>query len=220
LVVAERSKADDRHMIATTVITATTNTPADAGAAARVVRWVRGRLAPTAEDLEERADWKVKTRWILGAWATLSVVSMVGTALTPLLWGDFFLVLVALTPRLGYLPFAAAASANPVVFFSVVVPRMLLGDPIHITLGRRYGARFVPKPAQRLMNRFGLLGVALRPTSKVLAAAGACRMRTSRVLIADILGTLVTVTGVYFGTTLFGEDLFKVVVDHIKALVF
>jgi hypothetical protein len=218
LVVAERREADDRHMIATTVITtATTTSPWFAGQATRVLRWVRGRLAPTAEDLEERVDWKVKTRWILASWAAMSAISLVGTALTPVLW-SFPLVLVALTPRLGFLPFAAA-SAHPVLFFCVVVPRMLLADPIHITLGRRYGARFVPKKAQRLMNRFGLLGVAVRPTSKVLAAAGACRMRTSRVLLADVLGTIVTVTGVYFGTTIFGADLFTGLADFIKGLV-
>jgi hypothetical protein len=217
LVVADGQIADDRHMIATTVITATTTTtPALAGRAARVVRWVRGRLAPTAEDLEERADWKIKTRWILGAWAAMSAISLAGTALTPVLWA-FPLVLVALTPRLAFLPFAAAAT-NPVLFFCVVIPRMLLADPIHITLGRRYGARFVPKPAQRLMSRFGLFGVALRPTSKVLAAAGACRISTSRVLIVDMLGTIVTVTGVYFGTTIFGEDLFTAPVEFIKGL--
>jgi hypothetical protein len=205
-------------MIATTVIpTATTTSPQIARQAGRVLRWVRGRLAPTAEDLEERADWKVKTRWIVGAWAALSVVSLVGTALTPVLWA-FPLVLVALTPRLGFLPFAAAAT-NPVLFFSVVVPRMLLADPIHITLGRRYGARFVPKPARRLMDRFGLVGVALRPTSKVLAAAGACRIRTSRVLIADVLGTIVTVTGVYLGTSIFGKDLIPALVDLAKSFI-
>ena len=200
-------------MIATTV---TTTTPSLAGQAARVLRWVRSRLAPTAADLEERADWKVKTRWILGAWAAMSAISLVGTALTPVLWA-FPLVLIALTPRLIFL--SAAAAANPVLFFCIAVPRMLLADPIHITLGRRYGARFVPKPAQRLMNRFGLLGVALRPTSKVLAAAGACRIRTSRVLIVDVLGTIATVTSIYFGTAILGKDPVMVVVDFIKDLV-
>ena len=55
--------------------------------------------------------------------------------------------------------------------------------------------------AQRLMCRLGLLGVALRPTSKVLAAAGACKLRTSRVLTADILGTVGLLVSVYVGTT-------------------
>ena len=125
-------------------------------------------------------SWKVKTRWILGGWAVLSAVSALGTALTPALLA-FPMVLVAFTPRLPFL-ILAATSANPVLFFCVAVPRMLVADPIHIALGRRYGRRFVPRRAQRVMQRLGLFGVALRPTSKVLAAAGACKMRTSRVL--------------------------------------
>jgi hypothetical protein len=176
-----------------------TTTTALTGRAARVARWLRGRLAPTGEDLEERSNWKVKTRWILGAWALLSAISAFGTALTPTLLA-FPMVLVAFTPRLPFL-ILAATTANPVLFFCVAVPRMLVADPIHITLGRRYGGRFVPQRARRMMNRLGLLGVALRPTSKVLAAAGACKLRTSRVLIADVLGTVGLVVSVYVGTT-------------------
>jgi hypothetical protein len=176
-----------------TLTASTTNRPA------RLISWVRGRLAPTGEDLEERASWRVKTRWILGAWALLSAVSAVGTALTPALLA-FPVALVAFTPRLPFL-ILAATTANPVLFFGVAVPRMLLGDPIHIALGRRYGGRFVPQRAQRIMTRLGLLGVALRPTSKVLAAAGACKLRTSRVLTADALGTIGLLASIYVGTS-------------------
>jgi hypothetical protein len=178
-----------------------TTTPAPAGLATRVVRMLRARLAPTGEDLEERANWKIKTRWILGAWALLSAISALGTVLTPTLLA-FPMILIAFTPRLPFL-FLAAATANPVLFFCVAVPRMLVADPIHITLGRRYGGRFVPQRARRLMNRLGLLGVALRPTSKVLAAAGACRLGTARVLIADVLGTVGLVVSIYVGTSTF-----------------
>jgi hypothetical protein len=163
-----------------TLTASTTNRPA------RLIGWVRGRLAPTGEDLEERASWRVKTRWILGAWAVLSAVSAVGTALTPVLLA-FPVALVAFTPRLPFL-FLAATTANPVLFFGVAVPRMLLGDPIHIALGRRYGGRFVPRRA-------------LRPTSKVLAAAGACKLRTSRVLTADAVGTIGLLASIYIGTS-------------------
>ena len=176
-----------------------TTTTAPCTPVARIGRWVRARLAPTGEDLEERSNWRVKTRWILGAWAVLSAVSALGTALTPTLLA-FPMILVAFTPRLPFL-FLAAASANPVLFFGVALPRMLVADPIHIALGRRYGGRFVPQRARRLMQRLGLLGVALRPTSKVLAAAGACKLRTSRVLTADILGTVGLLTTVYIGTS-------------------
>jgi hypothetical protein len=196
MVVSGASNADDRTMTATLLPTTTT---AAYAVPARVGRWVRARLAPTGEDLEERSNWRVKTRWILGAWAVLSAVSALGTALTPTLLA-FPMVLVAFTPRLPFL-FLAAASANPLLFFGVALPRMLVADPIHIALGRRYGGRFVPQRARRLMQRLGLLGVALRPTSKVLAAAGACKLRTSRVLTADVLGTVGLLTSVYVGTS-------------------
>jgi hypothetical protein len=52
------------------------------------------------------------------------------------------------------------------------------------------------------MLRFGLLGVALRPTSKGLATAGACRLRTSRVLAADASGTIGRLVGIGVGTAL------------------
>ena len=182
-------------MGAITVPTTTTTTRS----VSRLATWVRGRLAPTGEDLEERSNWRVKTRWILGAWAVLSAVSALGTALTPALLA-FPMALIAFTPRLPFL-ILAATTANPLLFFGVAVPRMLLGDPIHIALGRRYGGRFVPQRARRIMNRLGLLGVALRPTSKVLAAAGACRLRTSRVLTADAVGTVGLLASIYVGTS-------------------
>jgi hypothetical protein len=160
---------------------------------------IRARLAPTGEDLEERASWRIKTRWILGAWAVLSAISALGTALTPALLA-FPMVLVAFTPRLPFLVLAAT-SANPVLFFGIAVPRMLVADPIHIALGRRYGGRFVPKRARSLMTRLGLVGVALRPTSKVLAAAGACKLRTSRVLTADVVGTVGLLASIYLTTS-------------------
>ena len=103
------------------------------------------------------------------------------------------------------LPFLvlAASSTNPVLFFAVAIPRMLVADPIHIALGRRYGSRFVPTRARRIMNRLGLVGVALRPTSKVLAAAGACKLRTSRILTADVLGSLGLLAAIYLGVNSF-----------------
>lgn len=187
-------------MFATTI--PTTDRAATRAVVARLAtigRAIRVRLAPTGDDLAERANWRIKTRWILGAWALLSAISALGTALTPALLA-FPMILIAFTPRLPFLVLAAA-SANPVLFFGVALPRMLVADPIHIALGRRYGGRFVPPRARRLMMRLGLLGVALRPTSKVLAAAGACKLRTSRVLTADVLGTVGLLSTIYLGTS-------------------
>ena len=189
-------------MIATTTPTISrVDTRAATARLAAIARKVRARLAPTGEDLAERANWRIKTRWILGGWALLSAISALGTAMTPVLLA-FPIILIAFTPRLPFLVLAAA-SVNPVLFFAVAIPRMLVADPIHIALGRRYGGRFVPPRARRMMNRLGLVGVALRPTSKVLAAAGACKLRTSRVLTADIVGTVGLLATVYLGTGMF-----------------
>jgi hypothetical protein len=179
-------------------ITVPTPPPTLTGQLSRAARWVRGRLAPTGEDLAERANWKIKTRWILGAWAVTTAISVMAIVLTPALI-TVPIVLVALTPRLPFL-FMAAATTNPLLFFGVVVSRMLVDDPIHVALGRRYGARLVPRKAHRLMVRLGALGIALRPTRTALAAAGACKMRTSRIVIADVVGTVGLAIGVYYST--------------------
>jgi hypothetical protein len=175
------------------------STSALARRAVRVSRWVRGRLAPTVEDLEERASWTIKTRWVLSAWAAFSAFSAVGAALTPWL-RHYPILLVASTPRLPFL-ILAAAKVHPLLFFCVAAARMLIADPINITLGRRYGARVVPRRAKSAMQRLGLFAVALRPTSKILAAAGACKLRTSRILAADVFGTIGLLVIIYLGTT-------------------
>jgi hypothetical protein len=162
---------------------------------------IRSRLAPTADGLDDRPGTRIKTRWLLAGWAGLSAVSAVGTAITPALI-PFPLVMVALTPRLPVLIFAAT-HVSPKLFFLIAVPRMLVGDPIHLLLGRRYGARFVPSKARKLMIRLGLVAVALRPTSKILAAAGAVGMTTKRVMGADFVGTMALLATIYTGTKTF-----------------
>jgi hypothetical protein len=169
----------------------------------RFVTSVRSRLAPTAEGLADLPGTKIKTRWLLAGWAALSAVSAVGTAITPALI-PFPLVMMALTPRLPILVLAAG-HASPMTFFAIAVPRMLVGDPIHLLLGRRYGSRFVPAKARRLMVKLGIVGVVLRPTGNVLRAAGAVGMTTRRVMSADLIGTLALLLTIYTGTrTIFG----------------
>jgi hypothetical protein len=114
------------------------------GWATRIVGVVRSRLAPSADGLEERAGWRIKTRWIIGAWAAVSAVSAVSavdTAPTPVLLA-IPMVLILFTPRLPFL-FPAASTTNPVLLLGVALPRMLISDPIHLALGRRYGGRLV-----------------------------------------------------------------------------
>ena len=170
-------------MFAITIPTAPTTLT---GQLSRAARWVRGRPRPPARTLRSGRNWKVKTRWILGAWAVTSAISVVGIVLTPALIA-FPIVLIALTPRLPFL-FMAAATTNLLLFFGVVVPDVV-DDPIHVALGRRYGARAgaaegaaADGPPRRGRD-------SARPTSRVIAAAGICRMRTSRIVIADVVGT-------------------------------
>lgn len=164
----------------------------------RLAMAIRLRLAPSAEGLADVPGTKIKTRWLMAGWVALSAVSAVGTAITPALI-PFPLIMMALTPRMPVL-ILAAAHVSPQMFFLVAVPRMLIGDPIHLLLGRRYGARFVPAKARRLMTKLGVFGVVLRPTGKVLAAAGAIGMTTRRVMGADLFGTLVLLATIYTGT--------------------
>jgi len=169
----------------------------------RFLTAVRSRLAPTADGLADVPGTKIKTRWLLAGWAALSAVSAVGTAITPALI-HLPLIMMALTPRLPIVALAARDS-SPMTFFAIAVPRMLVGDPIHLLLGRRYGSRFVPAKARRLMVKLGIVGVVLRPTGNVLAAAGAVGMTTRRVMSADLIGTLALLLTVYTGTrTIFG----------------
>jgi hypothetical protein len=167
----------------------------------RFARSIRSRLAPSADGLDDRPGTRIKTRWLLAGWAALSAVSMVGTAITPALV-PFPLMMVALTPRLPVLIFAAT-HVSPGKFFLIAVPRMLVGDPIHLLLGRRYGSRFVPSRARKLMVRLGVVAVALRPTQKILAAAGAVGMTTKKVMTADLVGTMALLATVYTGTKTF-----------------
>ena len=183
-------------MFATTL---STTTSALTVRASRVRALGAGRLAPTGEDLEERSNWKIKTRWILGAWAVLSAVSALGTALTPALLA-FPMVLVAFTPRLPFLILAAAIGQPGAVLLRRPSPdARRRSDPHRPRPPLRRALRAAA--GTRLMVRLGLVGVALRPTSKVLAAAGACKLRTSRVLIADVLGTVGLLASVYVGTS-------------------
>lgn len=170
----------------------------------RFVTAVRSRLAPTADGLADVPGTKIKTRWLLAGWAALSAVSAIGTAITPALI-HFPLLMMAFTPRLPILVYAVKSHVSPLGFFAIAVPRMLIGDPIHLLLGRRYGSRFVPAKARRLMVKLGVVGVVLRPTGNVLSAAGAVGMTTRRVMTADLVGTLALLLTIYTGTrTIFG----------------
>lgn len=129
------------------------------------------------------------TTRLLAALGLLTAVSTGATLLSPALAAEQPLLLAGLSPRVPFLALAAGDSPLP-LFLLVGLGRLLLADPIHYALGRRHGAHRVGARVQRVVGRFGLVAVAIRPNGPVLAAAGAGHLRPGPVLVADVAGTV------------------------------
>ena len=127
--------------------------------------------------------------------AALSAASTTATAMTPFLlrWP---LVLAGLSPRVPFLLLAAGHSPF-VLFLIVATARLLVADPIHYALGRRHGADRIAPRIQRVVGRFGLAAVAVKPVGPVLAAAGATRLDPKLVFIADLAGTVAYLVAIH-----------------------
>jgi membrane protein DedA with SNARE-associated domain len=124
----------------------------------------------------------------------LSVASAGGTALAPALAGRQPLLLVALCPRAVFVV-AAAAHVPAALLLAVTFVRMTVGDPFHFSLGRLHGAGVVRRWGRGMPVRHaGAPLVALSPTGKVLALAGAGGTPVTRVVAADLAGTIVRLT--------------------------
>jgi membrane protein DedA with SNARE-associated domain len=135
----------------------------------------------------------------------LTVMSLVGT-FGMAAFSNHPLLLIFLSARL---PFLALASTRLGFFPFLVVSfiRLSLADPFHFRIGRRLGTEIGSElspaptrhPGARSILRFGLLGtVFMAPIGRHLMAAGASKLRVRHVIVADVLGTLVYVTLVYF----------------------
>jgi hypothetical protein len=122
--------------------------------------------------------------------ASLSIASVAGTALAPALVGEHSLLLVALCPRSIYL-LAAVATTPLVPLVLIATVRLTMADPLHFRLGRMYGTGVV-RHVERWVSvgRVGAPLVAVSPTGKVLALAGAAGTPVRRVVVADLVGTL------------------------------
>ena len=122
--------------------------------------------------------------------AVLSLVSTAGTALAPGLVLEQPLLLVALCPRAVFVLAAATQVAlGPLMLVATV--RLILADPLHFRLGRLHGAGPVGRMGRWIpIERIGAPLVALSPTGKVLALAGAAGTPAGRVALADLAGTL------------------------------
>jgi len=141
--------------------------------------------------------------------AILSVASACGSLLAPHLLVANPLLLIALSPRAIFLAVAAGTVHLP-LFLAVGLVRLGAADPWYYALGRMHGPEIAAGVARRspLAGRFvgcllelgrgkGLVAVALAPTGKVLALAGASGLRPGRVALADAGGTLAQLTVLY-----------------------
>jgi membrane protein DedA with SNARE-associated domain len=140
----------------------------------------------------------------------LSALSMVGTALTPVLASDHPLLLAGMSPRSLNLVLAGAQSPF-VAFLLVGVLRLVAADPWHFLLGRHGGDQLMawtrrssPRAARalvrahRLVVRVGPAAVFVRPCGVVLVAAGAGGLSPRRVVAADVAGTAAYLTLIFF----------------------
>ncbi len=138
-----------------------------------------------------------EARKLLLPLAALTLVSSLGTIAAPGLTGRP-LLLVALSPRLGFLALAAP-KVGLVPFLIVAGIRLCVADPFHFVLGRRHGGAALDKlirwpwlrRLQVVASRSVPLLVFLRPNGTNLAIAGASRGRVLHIAVADVVGTIV-----------------------------
>jgi len=138
----------------------------------------------------------------------LSVVSIVGTALAPILHRDGML-LAMLSPRLLFLGWAAhQVSAVPFVVLATV--RLCLADPFHYLLGRRHGPTllgrcgWLGRQVSRLGSRPWLVigAILVRPIGRHLMLAGTRRINPLLVGLVDVASTLAFCIAVKTGVDL------------------
>ena len=132
--------------------------------------------------------------------AALTAVSVIGTALAPLL-GESPLLLMGLSPRLPFLA-VAAPEVGLVPFLLLGTIRLCLADPFHYALGRRVGdaavtrlpsgrlGRLLQRLADARPGRVGVgVAVLVRPNGRHLALAGATRVPRALVGVLSLVGT-------------------------------
>ena len=162
-------------------------------------------MAPTLEDLEERSNWRVKSR--LDRRRLGGVVRDLGRRHGAVAGASG--VPAAAGGDHAAIPFliVAASATNPVLFFCVALPRMTIPDPIHITLGRRYGGRFVPAAGTAADASIRPRGSSA-PTDEQGAGCSRClQVGHGAGVVADVLGTVGLVASVFVTTTTLGWSL-------------
>lgn len=138
------------------------------------------------------------------------VTSTVGAALSPTLLVQAPALLILLDPRPTHLVLAAS-STSAVAFFSIAIARWLVADPFLFEMGRlrgpeslawiekrtgrfgRVGLRFL----ERVFTRASSVVVFVAPGPLVCLYAGARGMSWSRFAVANVAGTVASITGLW-----------------------
>lgn len=154
---------------------------------------------------------------IVGFVGLLTVLSLIGVALSPYLLVEHPVLLVALSP-LGRHLALAVAGADPTVLVIVTVVRRVIGELATYGLGVIYGyaavrwmeARYprlggVVRWIEAQFNRFGAPLLVLAPAHSLALLAGAARVRFGVVAVFLTLGETLWVIGTtYFGGAIAG----------------
>jgi hypothetical protein len=130
--------------------------------------------------------------------SVISVVSAIGTALSPALF-KVPLVLAMLSPRLPFL-LLAAGGTNPVLFVALIGARLSVTDWHWFDLGRRHGRTLLMKSrltrrilqcSVRIQKCAVLALLMLRPISRHLMLSGVVGLKTRTVFSVDVVSTVV-----------------------------
>lgn len=162
---------------------------------------------------DKRRSWR-EAPLLFGPLAALTVLSWVGTASSAVLLLSSPLYLVAMSPRLAFLV-VAATNSTPAAFVLVATLRLCIADPLNYRIGRIYGAatlswasrrfrviRRFAQLADRWMQSFGLVVVALRPNGSTLMLAGSSNLGFRRTMLAAFVGTLAYVGVIYMSASI------------------
>jgi len=171
-----------------------------------------GRVRRLVRDVPARAMWLIRheARHLLLPLAVLTAISSLATVAAPGLRSQP-LLLVALSPRLGFLTLAAS-KVGIVPFVAVGMVRLCIADPFHFVLGRRHASSTLERLTRhrvlarlsRIAGRSIPLLVFLRPNGTNLALAGASRSHAVQVAMADVVGTFAYLVVVHqVGASLF-----------------
>ncbi len=170
---------------------------------------------------------------LIGGIGIFGVLTVTGTALSPTLLVEQPLVLVAMNPVWRHQMLVSPVT-DALIYFPIVIARLLITDPLYFLLGRDYrddAVKWMRRQSGRSLRtvnwlegafqKAGPLLVFLAPVGLVCLLAGAARMKVPKFAVLNVLGTIFGVTIVrYFGKSLEGPiSIFTDFVSEHKALL-